>query len=93
LRKIKNNMKNISILYINLGKELGNLENLRDEISNKLKSKSFLTLQTMVAKSNLISQLNKVKYLMNELEISEDKIDFEEYNELLQELKNRCTIY
>lgn len=86
-------MKNISILYINLGKELGNLENLRDEISNKLKSKSFLTLQTMVAKSNLISQLNKVKYLMNELEISEDKIDFEEYNELLQELKNRCTIY
>lgn len=86
-------MKNINILYINLGKELGNLENLRDEISNKLKSKSFLTLQAMVAKSNLISQLNKVKYLMNELEINENKIDFEEYNELLQELKNRCTIY
>ena len=86
-------MKNINILYINLGKELGNLENLRDEISNKLKSKSFLALQAMVAKSNLISQLNKVKYLMSELEISEDRIDFEEYNELLQELKNRCTIY
>lgn len=86
-------MKNINILYINLGKELGNLENLRDEISNKLKSKSFLTLQAMVAKSNLISQLNKVKYLMNELEIDEDKIDFEEYDELLQELKTRSTIY
>ena len=86
-------MKNIGILYINLGKELGNLENLRDEISNKLKSKDFVALQTMVAKSNLVSQLNKVKYLMNELEISADKIDFEEYDELLQELKNRGTIY
>ena len=86
-------MKNIGILYINLGKELGNLENLRDEISNKLKSKDFVALQTMVAKSNLVSQLNKVKYLMNELDISIDKIDFEEYDELLQELKNRGTIY
>ena len=86
-------MKNIGILYINLGKELGNLENLRDEISNKLKSKDFIALQAMVAKSNLVSQLNKVKYLMNELDISADKIDFEEYDELLQELKNRGTIY
>ena len=58
---IKNNMKNIGILYINLGKELGNLENLRDEISEKLKSKDFIALQAMVAKSNLVSQLNKVK--------------------------------
>ena len=90
---IKNNMKNIGILYINLGKELGNLENLRDEISNKLKSKDFIALQAMVAKSNLVSQLNKVKHLMNELDISADKIDFEEYDELLQELKNRSTIY
>ncbi len=90
---IKNNMKNIGILYINLGKELGNLENLRDEISNKLKSKDFIALQAMVAKSNLVSQLNKVKHLMNELDISVDKIDFEEYDELLQELKNRGTIY
>lgn len=86
-------MKNIGILYINLGKELGNLENLRDEISNKLKSKDFIALQAMVTKSNLVSQLNKVKYLMNELDISVDKIDFEEYDELLQELKNRGTIY
>ena len=86
-------MKNIGILYINLGKELGNLENLRDEISNKLKSKDFITLQAMVAKSNLVSQLNKVKHLMNELDISVDKIDFEEYDELLQELKKRGTIY
>lgn len=86
-------MKNIGILYINLGKELGNLENLRDEISNKLKSKDFIALQAMVAKSNLVSQLNKVKHLMNELDISVDKIDFEEYDELLQELKNRGTIY
>ena len=86
-------MKNIGVLYINLGKELGNLENLRDEISNKLKSKDFIALQAMVAKSNLVSQLNKVKYLMGELDISVDKIDFEEYNELLQELKNRGTIY
>lgn len=86
-------MKNIGILYINLGKELGNLENLRDEISNKLKSKDFIALQAMVTKSNLVSQLNKVKYLMNELDISVDKIDFEEYYELLQELKNRSTIY
>ena len=86
-------MKNIGILYINLGKELGNLENLRDEISNKLKSKDFVALQAMVAKSNLVSQLNKVKYLMNELDISVDKIDFEEYDELLQELKKRGTIY
>ena len=86
-------MKNIGILYINLGKELGNLENLRDEISEKLKSKDFIALQAMVAKSNLISQLNKVKHLMNELDISVDKIDFEEYDELLQELKNRGTIY
>lgn len=86
-------MKNIGILYINLGKELGNLENLRDEISNKLKSKDFIALQAMVAKSNLVSQLNKVKYLMNELDISVDKIDFEEYDELLQELKKRGTIY
>lgn len=86
-------MKNIGILYINLGKELGNLENLRDKISNKLKSKDFITLQAMVAKSNLVSQLNKVKYLMNELDISVDKIDFEEYDELLQELKKRGTIY
>lgn len=86
-------MKNIGILYINLGKELGNLENLRDEISNKLKSKDFIALQAMVAKSNLVSQLNKVNYLMNELDISADKIDFEEYDELLQELKKRSTIY
>ena len=86
-------MKSIGILYINLGKELGNLENLRDEISEKLKSKDFIALQAMVAKSNLVSQLNKVKYLMNELDISVDKIDFEEYDELLQELKNRSTIY
>lgn len=86
-------MKNIGILYIDLGKELGNLENLRDKISDKLKSKDFVALQAMVAKSNLVSQLNKVKYLMNELEISADKIDFEEYDELLQELKNRGTIY
>ena len=86
-------MKNIGILYINLGKELGNLENLRDEISDKLKSKDFIALQAMVAKSNLVSQLNKVKHLMNELEISADKIDFEEYDELLQELKKRGTIY
>ena len=86
-------MKSIGILYINLGKELGNLENLRDEISEKLKSKDFIALQAMVAKSNLVSQLNKVKYLMNELNISVDKIDFEEYDELLQELKNRSTIY
>ena len=47
----------------------------------------------MVAKSNLVSQLNKVKYLMNELDINVDKIDFEEYDKLLQELKNRGTIY
>ena len=86
-------MKNIGILYINLGKELGNLENLRDEISNKLKSKDFIALQAMVAKSNLVGQLNKVKYLMNKLDISVDKIDFEEYDELLQELKKRGTIY
>lgn len=86
-------MKNIGILYINLGKELGNLENLRDEISDKLKSKDFIALQAMVAKSNLVSQLNKVKYLMNELDINVDKIDFEEYDKLLQELKNRGTIY
>lgn len=86
-------MKNIGILYIDLGKELGNLENLRDKISDKLKSKDFIALQAMVAKSNLVSQLNKVKYLMNELDISVDKIDFEEYDELLQELKNRGTIY
>lgn len=86
-------MKNIGILYIDLGKELGNLENLRDKISGKLKSKDFVALQVMVVKSNLVSQLNKVKYLMNELEISADKIDFEEYDELLQELKKRGTIY
>ena len=86
-------MKNIVILYINLGKELGNLENLRNEISEKLKSKDFIALQAMVAKSNLVSQLNKVKYLMNELDINVDKIDFEEYDKLLQELKNRGTIY
>lgn len=86
-------MENISTLYINLGEELDTLENLKDEISNKLKSKDFLTLQVMVAKSNLISQLNKVKDLMNELEISANKIDFEEYDELLQELKTRGTIY
>lgn len=86
-------MKNIGVLYINLGKELGNLENLRDEISNKLKSKDFIALQAMVAKSNLVSQLNKVKYLMGELDISVDKIDFEEYDGLLQELKNRGKIY
>ena len=84
---------NTSLLFIQLGKELGNLENYRDEILSKLKSKDFLTLQIMAAKSNLISQLNKVKYLMNELEISADKIDFEEYDELLQELKTRSTIY
>ena len=86
-------MKNIITLYINLGTELSNLETLKDEISNKLKSKDFLTLQAMTAKSNLISQLNKVKYLMNELEISVDKIDFEEYDELLQELKTKGRIY
>lgn len=86
-------MKNIGVLYINLGKELGNLENLRDEISDKLKSKDFIALQAMVAKSNLVSQLNKVKYLMNELDINVDKIDLEEYDKLLQELKNRSTIY
>lgn len=83
----------VSLLFIQLGKELGNLENYRDEILSKLKSKNFLPLQIMVAKSNLISQLNKVKYLMNELEINADKIDFEEYDELLQELKIRSTIY
>ena len=86
-------MENISTLYINLGKELDTLQNLKNEISNKLKSKDFVTVQVMVAKSNLISQLNKVKYLMNELEISADKIDFEEYDELLQELTIRGTIY
>ena len=84
---------NTSLLFIQLGKELGNLENYRDEILSKLKSKDFLPLQIMAAKSNLISQLNKVKYLMNELEINADKIDFEEYDELLQELKTRSTIY
>ncbi len=83
----------VSLLFIQLGKELGNLENYRDEILSKLKSKDFLPLQIMVAKSNLISQLNKVKYLMNELELNADKIDFEEYDELLQELKTRSTIY
>lgn len=87
-----------SVLFIQLGKELGNLENYGDEIVSKLKSKDFLTLgEMMAAESNLKSQLNKVKYLMNKLEISTDKIGFEEYDRLLDELsqkiKYRSTIY
>lgn len=91
-------INNTSLLFIQLGKELGNLENYRDEILSKLKSKEFLTLgEMMSAESNLVSQLNKVKYLMNELEIGTDKIGFEEYDKLLDELsqkiKYRSTIY
>ena len=83
-----------SLLFIQLGKELGNLENYRDEILSKLKSKDFLTLKELtLVESNLRSQLNKIKYLMNKLEIDTDKIGFEEYDELLQGLKTRSTIY
>lgn len=91
-------VNNTSLLFIQLGKELGNLENYRDEILSKFKSKEFLTFgEMMSAESNLVSQLNKVKYLMNELEISTDKIGFEEYDKLLDELsqkiKYRSAIY
>ena len=86
-------MKSSNILYINLGKELGRLDNLKEKIEFALENKSMNGLSIMVAQSNLISQMNVVKSIAKDLAIGIDKIDFDDYNELLEILEKRSQVY
>lgn len=86
-------MKNINILYINLGKELEILDTLKKNIEFALDNKSINGLSIMVAKSNLKGQMNKIKSIAEELEIDINKINFDDYNELLEILEKRSKLY